>query len=277
MHRLSATGIAIAALLGAEAAAQVSLPSVPGEFYHERRWIQGDKVTFCIWQVSPTMEIDRMIGEELARTLLLDVEFHEYTRTIPLTTDEFWETVFLQLAETCDAVMGFTMTTELAADWLVPTRPYYRAPFMLAVTDPAYASLGDIPHGMPVGLPLYTEADARFTEYQALQPQDRRWLRYPMTSGAQLLQFLQTGRIEGAVLWAPTVTQLVGEDPEAAGIHLVPLDPVPTPSTPIGMMLREYNVFLRNEFDQAIAALIADGVIDDLLEQANLPGSAGGD
>lgn len=263
--------IALLAILGTEALAQVAVPYVPPELYRERRWLQGNQITFCVWSVSPTTELDRRVGEEIGNALLADIAFYEFEDRIPLTSDDLWEQVYIQLSERCDAVMGFSLISELAADWLIPTRPYYQAPFVLAVTDPGYERLGDIPPALPVGSVLYSEGDQRFMEYQRLQPQEQRWVRYPFSSAQQGLQFLEDGRVEGTIFWAPAIHELTDGDPAASDIRLIPLDPIATPTTPIGMMLREHNVFLRSELDQAIAALVEDGIIAGILEELNLP------
>ncbi|MBM9595949.1 substrate-binding periplasmic protein [Roseitranquillus sediminis] len=277
LRHLALATTAAACLLSAAQGlrAQVGLPYVPPEWHQEQRWLEGSKVTFCLWSVSPTMEIDRRIGEAIGEALLLEADFQVYENRVPLLGEQFWEEVWIQLAERCDAIAGFVMSADLDVDWLIPTRPYYEAPYVFAVRDDGISRLGDVPADGKVGSMIYTPADTNLISYMELQPEDRRWTRYPFTSGEQALDFLQSDRVAGSIFWAPTLRQVTGGDPGEMGIRQVPLDPVSPTSTPIGMMLREHNVFLRNEIDRAIGALIEDGVIEDILEETGWPGQSG--
>ena len=269
MRRLAGLlGLGLGALAGTvqPVSAQYAMPYVPPERYQERRWLEGDKVTFCIWSVSPTREIDRRVGEEIGGILLLEVEFYEFTNELPQADERFWEQILIQLSETCDAVMGFALVTAIVPDWLTPTRSYYDGPFVLAVTNPAYGKLGDVPPGSRIGSLLYSTADLRLIEYGAVQPEAQRWKRLPFTDTARMLDLLRQGTIEGALVWAPSLGQLA----DTKGIRAVPLDPVAAPATPVGMVLLSHNLFLRGQLDLAITALIEDGVIDTILEEAGL-------
>src|SRR5690606_22639535 len=111
------------------------------------------------------------------RTLLLDVEVYDFTNEIRQADDDFWEHIFTQLAQRCDAVMGFALVAEVIPDWLTPTRPYYQGPFVAAVTNPDYQRLGDVPGGSAVGTLLYSNADLRLLEAIQAQPENARWSR----------------------------------------------------------------------------------------------------
>lgn len=268
-------GLALSLNIGGQALAQVAMPYVPPEIYQERRWIRGSELTFCLWEVSPTIEIDRRIGQEIGNALLLNVKFYEYTNTVAHREDDFWEAVLIQLGQHCDAVMGFTLGEQISADWLIPSRAYYQAPYVLAVANPEYDSLGEIPAGLPVGSMMSSAVDQAFMEYLGLLPNEQRWIRFPVPSYVPVVNYLKDGRIEGALIWAPLIHSQTEGDPEAQGIRLVPIDPIRADPTPIGMMMREYNVFLRDQLDQAIRSLAEDGIIDEILAEAGLPGSAG--
>jgi hypothetical protein len=251
------------------ASAQVALPYVPPETYPERRWLQGNRITFCIWSVSPTAALDRRIGEEIGAALLLETEFHDYASAVPHTDDRFWEQVYIQLATTCDAVMGFALVSQIVLDWLTPTRPYYEGPFVVATADPALGRLGDLAPRSVVGSILYSTADLRLIEYLELQPADARWTRLPLTDPGQMLDLLSRGTLAAGLIWEPMLqTVLAGR--EETGIREIPLDPLVAPPTPIGMMLRNHNLFLRGEIDRAIGSLIEDGVIAEILDELGL-------
>jgi hypothetical protein len=257
-----------------EVLAQVAMPYVPPEIYQERRWVRGNELTFCVWDVSPTAEIDRRIAEEIGNALLLEVKIYEHKSMISAQENDFWEAMLIQLGQHCDAVMGLTLGQQIAADWLIPSRPYYEAPYVLAVTNPDYQALNDIPSGQPIASTMFSAVDDGFIEYLSLLPAEERWVRYPMPSHSPIVDFLTGGRVEGALIWAPLLQKQAGGDPDALNIRQLPIDPVRATPTPIGFMMREYNVFLRDQLDQAIRSLSEDGVIDDILAEAGLPGSS---
>ena len=261
-------GLGLAALAGAAqpVLAQYAMPYIPPERYQERRWLEGDKVTFCIWSVSPTSDLDRRVAEEIGALLLLEVEIHEFTNAVPQVDEAFWEQILIQLSESCDAVMGFALVTAIVPDWLTPTRSYYDGPFVLAVTDPAYTRLGDVPPGSRIGSLLYSTADLRLIEYSAVRPEAERWRRLPFTDPGQMIDFLRRGTIEAGLIWAPSLGQVADTD----DVRAVPLDPVAAPATPVGMVLLSHNLFLRGQLDLAIAALIEDGVVDRILDETGL-------
>lgn len=261
-------GLGLAALAGAAqpVLAQYAMPYIPPERYQERRWLEGDKVTFCIWSVSPTSDLDRRVAEEIGALLLLEVEIHEFTNAVPQVDEAFWEQILIQLSESCDAVMGFALVTAIVPDWLTPTRSYYDGPFVLAVTDPAYTRLGDVPPGSRIGSLLYSTADLRLIEYSAVRPEAERWRRLPFTDPGQMIDFLRRGTIEAGLIWAPSLGQVADTD----DVRAVPLDPVAAPATPVGMVLLSHNLFLRGQLDLAITALIEDGVVDRILDETGL-------
>lgn len=252
--------------------AQVAKPYVPPEIFEERRWLRGSQITFCLWEVSPTIEIDRRVGEEIGNALLLDVKFYEFKNTLLSREDDFWEAVLVQLGQHCDAIMGFSLGHQISADWLIPSRAYYEAPYVLAVKNPEYKKLGDIPPGRPVGSMLFSPVDDAFVEYLALLPKEKRWNRFPMASYAPIADYVRDGRVDGALIWAPLLFRQTGGDPEGQGIHVASIDPLRSDTTPIGMMMREYNVFLRDQLDQAIQSLTEDGIIDEILAEVGMPG-----
>ena len=252
------------------AIAQVPLPYVPPELYQERRRLQEDRITFCIWEVSPTSNLDRDVAQAIGSILLLEVELYVYESRVPLLEDNFWEAIFIHLAEHCDALMGFNIVPEGYPDWLIPSRPYYNGPHVLVVTNENYSRLGDIPNSEIVGSSVYSLADYRFQQYLQSLPQEQRWRRFPYTSEELMLDHLERGVISGAIVWAPSLHEFTDGDPATRGFRTIPLNPMPAVSTPVGLILREYNTLLRSQLDDAITALIEDGVIADLIEQHGL-------
>lgn len=252
------------------AKAQVAMPYVPPEWHSEKRWLRGNSISFCVWSVSPTAEIDRAVARAIGDSLLLKTEIYDFTRETSMDGEELWETVFAQLAEKCDAVMGFTMTTTLQIGWLMPSRPYYEAPFILVAREGKELSLTDFPAGALVASPQSTEMDQAFSEWLRLQPA-RRFVRLPFPSNAPVLEFLAQDRVQAAFIWAP----LYEKQKAALGgdAHFAQIDPQPLamPSIPIGMMMREYNSFLRDQIDQAIQNLTTQGRLQETITNTTPP------
>lgn len=253
--------------------AQVGLPYVPPELHSERRFTRGDVLSFCVWSVSPTVEVDRAVAGAIGDALMLRTEIYEFRSTVVQSGDDLWENVFIQLAEKCDAVMGFTMTTTLNIEWLIPSRPYYEAPYVLVVREGTYGRLEDIPGGMTVGTTQMTAIDDAMYTYDQARPEAERWVRLPFPSSAPILDYLRDGRIEGAIMWEPMYQRMRGAHEDAA-FTFADLDPLRAPPVPIGMMLREHSTFLRTQIDEAIALLAANGRLQEVIDSVGAAGRA---
>lgn len=258
------------------APAFAQLPDVAPEWYSDVRRLKGDRLTFCWWEGDTAKAIHRAVGQELADLLLLEVSFHEVPGTYLdiMGEESFWERVFLALVEDCDAFMGFRLREGLP-DWLRPSRSYYRAGALLAVTDAEIRNLADMPAGRWVGSKLAGIADAHVIVYAGNLPADRRWRRLPYDSDETMLEHLRDGFLSGAVMWAPTLYHLTEGDPEGYGVYVRPLDPVAAVEVDVGIVVRSRDVYLRNVLDQAIDAAIRDGIIQDVLDSLGYPGKPG--
>jgi ABC-type amino acid transport substrate-binding protein len=170
--------------------------------------------------------------------------------------------------------MGFTMTTQLNIEWLIPSRPYYEAPYVLVVKDGRYARLGDIPAGMTVGTTQMTAVDEAMHTYQQARPEAERWVRIPFPSNAPILDYLGDGRIEGALMWEPMFARMRQAYADDAGFGLADLDPLRADPVPIGMMLREHNTFLRAQIDQVIGMLADSGRLQEVIDSVGASGQA---
>ena len=67
--------------------------------------------------------------------------------------------------ETCDVYLGFKLIPDAYPEWIKVTRPYYRASYVLAVTDPGWKSLADMPKSQAIGATIGTSADLRLIQY----------------------------------------------------------------------------------------------------------------
>ncbi len=273
-RRLALAG-SFVALTALPAFAQVGLPYVPPELHSERRLLRGNTLSVCVWSVSPTVEVDKAVAQAIGETLLISTEIHEYTNMNVHSGDDLWESVYIQLAEQCDAIMGFTMTTQLNIEWLIPSRPYYEAPYVLVVREGEYARLGDIPAGKTVGTTQLTAVDEAMHAYQEARPASERWVRIPFPSNAPILDYLRDGRIEGALMWEPMFARMKSAYAEDdVRFAFADLDPLRAASVPIGMMLREHNAFLRTQIDQAIGSMVSSGRLQEVISSVGAPGHA---
>jgi len=271
--RVKAIALALALWAVGAAVAAAQVPYVPAEFLSGHRRLQGNSITFCVYEDSPTYAFDRAVAEELAMALLLEPNFFEVKPPpFRLAQEDYVEELYVLLMDHCDAMVGFSLATDTYPDWLVLTRPYYWTPYVLAVTDPDYRQLSDIPRDKAIGTRLLTLSDVEFINFMSTLPKEQRWRRFPYVSDALLVQRLLDGTIAGALMWAPALYRETGGNPEALGIRVISTSPLRTIERPVGLAVRSSDAFLRAMLDEAIAALTQDGIIDELLERTGTLG-----
>jgi polar amino acid transport system substrate-binding protein len=251
-------------------AAAQGIPYVPPELYQEVRRVQGDTITFCIWPGhSPTASLDRRVAQAVGEVLLVDVALVEYADRGDLPPDEFLEEVYIQLGTRCDAIGGFILAADNYPEWLVPTRPYLYAPYLVIVREDAtYGRLGDVPGGAIIGSQVYTQGDLQLQNYLATAPESARWRRFPYASMVHMARHLTEGTLEAGLVWQPSWAAAVAAG--VSGVRTVPMAPLPTTVSGVGFVVRSTNTFLRNALDTAIAAMDAEGMLADLADQEAL-------
>ena len=57
------------------ALAQVGMPYVPPELHSERRLLHGNTLSFCVWAVSPTVEVDKAVATAIEKGATAVVKF----------------------------------------------------------------------------------------------------------------------------------------------------------------------------------------------------------
>lgn len=247
-------------------------PILPRQYLDERRPLRGDTVRFCILREALTRDFDEELGRSLASYLLLEAEFYEVDPSaatppldyrLPLSAED----IYALLAEKCDAFMGFTLAPEGYPDWLTFTRPYWNSQFVLATRDHDFETLADIPRNMGIGTRLLSQGDIRFTLYLQSLPTDRRWRRVPYPDNRLLIERLLDGSVTAVLVWEPALYAASEGDVEGQGIKVIRTDPFRTPTVKFGIALPSQDSFLRTNLDQAIAAAIEDGVVQELLER----------
>lgn len=262
-------------ILPSMALAQQQVPFVPREFYNGGRRLSETEISFCVWEDNPTIQFDKAVAERIADVLVLEPKFYEVPSVKQLSNAAFWQSVFVALADHCDAFMGFSLTQVQLPDWLIASRPYYRAPFVFAVTNTQYKRFADIAAGTAVGSQLFTPADYQLLSYLRSLPEQKRWKRFPYDSAHRLVDSLLDGTVAGALISAPLLYAETDGNPEENGVYVLPTDPLKIPPSEIGVVFRSRNVFLRNLLDEGISALISSQGVEQLLSDYKLPGSPG--
>jgi len=273
--RSALTGLAIT--LSTSAVTAQEFRAVPPNFLEFGR-PAGNELRFCLNMASAIVAFDRDFAQAIADTVLLPAEFFEVVDFDPAQPYDYRFTVgepelFIAVNNECDALMGFRLpTTGTIPEWLAVSRPYLETDMVLAVTDPGYASLSDLPTGSLVGSRLGTPGDSRLRSYLrglAGAP----WTRVPYSGNHHLIDRLLDGTVSGILIWEPALYLFAGGQPETAGLHTAAL-PFESEPTVFSVAVQTDDQFLLELIDLAISSLIADGVLADLLSEHDLPTSA---
>lgn len=269
-RRVACALVAVAACGLLSLSAHAQRPLVPPGMADERRRVSGDELSFCIHSGTLTAEFDEDLAAEVADVLLLEPEFHTISgRSIPYDyrIGLSAEQIFVYLSDNCEAFSGFTLVAGGYPDWLILSRPYLRSTFVLAVTDPDTISLSSIPAGAKIGTRGVTSADIQFALYNQSLPSNQRWRRLPYPDNELLIQRLLDGAIDAAIIWEPALYAATNGDPEAAGIAIARIDGFDPPNVSFSFGLRSRDTLLRALIDDAITALLEDGVVETLLNE----------
>lgn len=278
--RTGTLALALSLMAGASLAQSVEI--VPRELYTERMRQEGNKLIFCINPQGVLAQFERDLAEAVGQSLLADVQFYEIgerdwpTRPLPydyrLMLDE--QQMFIMLAQECDGFMGFLLSPSNPA-WLTVTRPYLSARTVLTTHDED-AAFAEIPHGETIGVRMMAAGDNRLIQYLAARPETESWRRTPYPDNELLLERLADGTIAAGMIWEYGLFGATGGDPAAAGYSYTYDLPFPVDPIEIGIATRSEDTYLNGLLSDAIAALEADGTIDDLLRENGLIDSSGG-
>lgn len=262
-------------LLLAEGLAQV--PNVPQELLKPRRRLQDNKVFLCVNTAGTLQDLDRAIGQAIAKEMLAEAVFVEVDYSgFPVFDDgDFFYSLYIDLTNNCDGFLGLNMAVSTYPDWLNFSRPYATIPFVMLSKNPDWKSLGDVPKGKAVGTLVSSSADAQLINYQQALSEDQRWQRIPYGSPQQMVQRLNDGTLSALLIWSPLLANL-GPNLQTQGLYLGSTDPLPPVATVLGVALRVQDAALRNVLDQAIGSLINNGAIQNILQAQQILGTAGG-
>jgi polar amino acid transport system substrate-binding protein len=247
------------------AAAQT--PFVPDDWKFGKRQ-DPSALYYCIDARDPDFPIARKIGLAIAGALLLRPKEHVIGENL---VSEDLDNLYRVFLETCDLYLGFKLIPDAYPQWLAVTRPYYRVPYVLAVTNPDWKSLADMPRSQAIAATIGTSADLRLVQYlQALAP-SQRWSRFPMANDEFGLRAVLRGTAGAALVWAPALWALQTSDKDIAKLRTIAPNPLPVTTADVGAVLLANETFLRTNVDQAIASLTADGTIQAILNGSKFP------
>lgn len=259
-----------ATVLALVASAWAQYPQVPPgvlEGPETGRRLTGDTIVFCVDPRDPAHEVDRAIAEAIAGALLLEPEFHVVER--PLVADAI-ENVYVDLVNDCHVSLGFKHLSSAYASWLILTRAYYETSYVFAVADPSWNSLSDVPRDRPIGGMPGTVGDVRFLTALRSMGEERRWPRHPKGTHELALEAVAEDRLGAALVWAPSAWSLMRDADRFADLRLIYDDRISDPIG-VGAVLLDGNGFVRSQIDEAIAALAADGTIEEILGSFDFP------
>lgn len=278
LNRRSALAL-LAATLGAaplSALAQGQTPVVPQDMLNNTRPVQGDSIRICLDTLSVARAFDEAVASAIAGILLLKPVVGDAPSGFPMDGLGFMEELQITMNNDCDLLAGIALQPGVPfPEWASVSRAYATIPFVLVVSDPAFATLSDIPLDRRIGTAMGSLGELVFLAHNAAQPADRQRRRLPYADPAKMLERLKDGTLGGIILWQPVLRGLTNGDLAAAGVRVIPADGLPPMNVSVGALVSGRDAFLRSSVDDAIAALIADGSIQALLDRfgyAGIPG-----
>lgn len=268
------SGLVIASAMAIPVLAQSS--GVPEELLKNTRRQQGDGLTFCNDVNSRMRDFDRDVAQAIGDALFLKVNFEEGFGGFPLSGDGFLQELQVAMTNSCDVMMGLSVQEESAfPEWAAMSRPYASFPYVLAVVEPDWQSLSDIPYNRLLGTAMQSIGELVYITWSQQQPENKRWLRLPYANMDLMVKRVSDGSLGGILLWQPVYAQLLANNPEAKKLRLIDMKPLPETYTKVGALVSARDSFLRTELDQAIDALLADGTIAKIMEKHGFKGVPG--
>jgi hypothetical protein len=243
--------------------------TLPLQLLDQQRPLQGNAMRACVDDFSAGSKLDRAVAQAIGDALFLKVNFVEAIRGFPLDGDGYLAELQVHLNNDCDLFMGISVQPNSPfPEWAMVTRTYATIPFVLAVSNPDYKRLADIPYGRFIGTALGSLGERVYSTSNSQRPADQRWKRLPYANFDLMLTRMLEGKLDGMVLWQPSLAKLQAENPAAKSLKVIAFDPLPTASVNVGALISNRNTYLRTQVDKAIEELSADGtfaqIMDDL-------------
>ena len=264
----------LAPLLPAPASAQepefFDIPYAYGQWTFGRR-LDESQLRYCVDRRDPAWEADAAIADAIAEALLLEPQ--RYVVESGIIIEDITK-VYGILLEHCDVHMGFKLIPSGYAAWASLTRPYYETQYVFVSADPDIHSLADLAPPGPIGATSGTSAHLRLISYLMALPAEKRWPTFPMGTNDIALESLLNGTVDVALVWAPSLWAKQRADPAFADLHVIDPTPLPPTTLGVGALMLSNETFLRTAIDEAIAALIQDGTIAEILAKYGFPAEA---
>ena len=242
-------------------------PYLPNASQYGRHDDNGT-LRYCIDPRDPEWKIAADIADQVAGALLLSPARKQITDKIVTAG---WTTLYQHLLADCDVYFGFKLIPGAYPGWLTLSRAYYDSSYVVAVTDPNWTSLADIPADRPIGTAIGTSADFGLIKYLQTLPSNKRWRRFPMGNNESALSALEKGTVGAALVWGPAIWALKQNDPSYANVRLIGTAPLPTTTLGMGAAMLANESFLRSNLDKAIASLAADGTLQSIIDKYRFP------
>jgi len=261
-------------VLAPVAQAQPLTDIVPRDLYTDTVRQDGNSLTFCYNQNGMMAAFERELAEAIGSVLLVETKLVPMrSNGVPTTPLDFRmpytaQQLFVILAEDCEAILGYVLSSK-APDWALLTRPYLSTGSNLIVRDGSITAIEQLPLDRAIGSRSLSTADNRLAAYLSAQPADKRWVRRPYYNNQRVLEKLDDGTIGAALVWEPALYFATNGDPAAAGYHQLPL-PFQERRTELGIATRSSNTYLNSSLGEAIAELIADGTLAEMIERHHL-------
>ena len=250
--------------------------SIPPEEFDRTNRQAGDSINVCFDRTSLGRTFDEDVARAIGDALFLNVEVIEGFGGFPLNGDALLDEVTLAMTTTCDVFMGVSVSpSSPTSDAFAITRPYVTVPFVLAVADPDWQSLGDIPKSRKLGTAMASMGEMAYITWAQQQPEEQRWVRLPYANFDLMTTRVLDGSIAGMILWQPALARILATRSDAQALRVIDSAPVPPSETRVGALVSSRNSFLRSQIDGAIDALVADGTIAGLMEKHGYLGRAG--
>jgi ABC-type amino acid transport substrate-binding protein len=268
---ISAAFLVLSALSAFAQAANVPQEELPNTSRQS-----GDTIHVCFDRTSIGRAFDEDVAHAIADALFLQVEVIEGFGGFPLTGDGLLDEVTVAMNNSCDLFMGVSVSpnSPVSTDFSL-TRPYATIPFVLAVANPAWRSLADIPKTLRLGTAMASMGEMNYVTWAQQQPRIGRWVRLPYADFDLMTTRVLDGTIAGMILWQPALARIQNERPDAKALRVIANSPVPASETRVGALVSSRNPFLRNQVDQAIDILVSDGTIAQLLMKHGYLGRSG--
>lgn len=271
---LAAFAIAGLSLAGGEQNAAWAQPGVsypdgvPPDVFSAVRRAGGDTIAFCVNAGSILADFERDLAQDIADSLLVGAEIIDVIAPMPVSPYDFRlplidSEVYYYMAVQCDAFMGFSILADYPP-WLTISPVYLTTRTVLAVDEPGYDSLEDLPDAARIGTRMLSLADGALAAYLAALPHEGRWERVLHSSHATLLDALAEGAIDAALVWEPAVLRYQADHPDAPRFHTISEFPFPVLSSEFAMALRPQEDFFNGLLGEVILRLPGNGAIDDL-------------